>query len=56
MAKRFVQFKVGDGKSISLWYDWWHPDGVLYDIDGHRIVYDIYGFCFERSQVGVASC
>lgn len=38
MARRFSQFKVGNGKSISLWYDRWNPDGAQYDVYGHRIV------------------
>lgn len=31
MARNFLKFEVGDGKSIHLWMDWWHPDGILYE-------------------------
>jgi hypothetical protein len=33
-------FDVGDGKNIHLWFDLWHPAGVLYEIYGHRVIYD----------------
>jgi len=29
IAKLFRKFKVGDGTSIHMWVDNWHPDGVL---------------------------
>jgi hypothetical protein len=31
---------VGDGKSINLWLDNWHPFGVLFEKYGYRIIYD----------------
>jgi hypothetical protein len=31
---------VGDGSSIFLWLDWWHPSGILVDKFGFRVVYD----------------
>lgn len=31
---------MGDGRSIHLWSDHWHPDGRLIDKYGFRIVYD----------------
>ena len=40
MAKRYLSFKVGDGSSISLWLEDWHPDGILFDKYGFRVVYD----------------
>lgn len=39
-AKRFMQFDVGDGRNIHLWFDHWHPGGTLYEKYGHRVVYD----------------
>lgn len=33
-------YEVGDGSNISLWMDAWHPDGVLFDKYGFRVVYD----------------
>lgn len=40
IAKKFLRFKVGDGTSIYLWLDWWHPDNILYDKYGYRVIYD----------------
>jgi hypothetical protein len=40
-AKKFISFKVGEGTSISLWFDLWHPAGRLLDTYVFRIVYDI---------------
>jgi hypothetical protein len=40
LARKFIQFKVGDGKNILMWLDWWHLDGVLYEKYVHRIVYN----------------
>lgn len=31
---------MGDGKNIHLWLDWWHPDDVLYEQYGYKVVYD----------------
>lgn len=39
-ARKFLSYVVGDGKSIFLWLDNWHPDGILYQVYGPRIVYD----------------
>jgi len=33
-------FKVGNGENIFLWLDYWHPDGVLREIYGNRVIYD----------------
>ena len=38
--RQFLKFEVGDGKNIFLWLDWWHLDGVLYQVYGHRMVHD----------------
>jgi hypothetical protein len=27
---------------IRLWFDAWHPDGVLYEKYGHRVIYDAH--------------
>ncbi|XP_062143871.1 uncharacterized protein LOC133851454 [Alnus glutinosa] len=40
-AKKFISFKVGEGTSLSLWFDLWHPAGRLLDTYVFRIVYDI---------------
>jgi hypothetical protein len=40
LAKRFLSFKVGDGRNIFLWLDVWHPDGCLLDSYGPRVIYD----------------
>jgi hypothetical protein len=40
LLKKFISFKVGEGTSISLWFDLWHPAGRLLDTYGFRIVYD----------------
>ena len=31
---------MGDGRSIFLWHDLWHPNGVLFQKYGHRVIYD----------------
>lgn len=37
----FIHFKVGDGKSIHLWWDWWHPHRNLHEKKyGYIIVYE----------------
>ena len=41
-AKHFVSFDVGNGKNIYLWFDAWHPDGVLYEKYGHRVIDDAH--------------
>lgn len=33
-------FKVANGENIFLWLDSWHPDGILHDLNGHRVIYD----------------
>lgn len=38
--RQFLKFEVGDGKNIFLWLDWWHLDGVLYQVYGYRMVHD----------------
>lgn len=40
VTKNFFKFQAGDGSHISLWMDAWHPDGVLFDKYGFRVVYD----------------
>ena len=39
-ARQFLSHEVGDGHSIFLWHDRWHPNGVLHQVNGHRILYD----------------
>jgi hypothetical protein len=33
IARKFIQFKVGDGRSIYLWHDWWHPEFYMRILD-----------------------
>ncbi|XP_062145417.1 uncharacterized protein LOC133852669 [Alnus glutinosa] len=40
IARGFLKHEIGDGKSIHLWTDNWHPSGVLVERYGYRIVYD----------------
>ncbi|XP_059458288.1 uncharacterized mitochondrial protein AtMg00310-like [Corylus avellana] len=40
VAKSYLSFKVGDGSKISLWLGAWHPDGILLDKDGFRVIDD----------------
>lgn len=40
IGNNFIEFTGGDGKSIHLQLDWWHPDGILYEKYGYRDVYD----------------
>jgi hypothetical protein len=41
IARDFLSFKVGDGRSIFLWLDKWHPNSCLLDKYGHRAVRDV---------------
>ena len=36
----FIKFEVGDGKTIFLWHDNWHPIGTLSLEFGYRVIYD----------------
>jgi hypothetical protein len=40
IAKLFLKFNVGDGSTIHMWVDNWHPTGVLSEQYGLRVVYD----------------
>jgi hypothetical protein len=40
ITRPFIKFIIGTGKSISLWHDWWHQDGILYFKYGRRVVYN----------------
>ncbi|XP_075663456.1 uncharacterized protein LOC142633065 [Castanea sativa] len=40
-VRKFIRFEVGDGKSIFLWHDLWHPAGVLIQRFGSRVIYDV---------------
>jgi hypothetical protein len=40
IAKFLMIFMIGNGSRIFLWLNSWHPDGVLFDIYGYRIIYD----------------
>ena len=39
-ARKFLHYEVGDGTKVFLWHDRWHPDGIFYQKNGHRIIYD----------------
>jgi hypothetical protein len=40
IVRDFIFFEVGDGQNIHLWFDNWHPCGVLIERYGSRVVYD----------------
>jgi hypothetical protein len=40
IAKRILKFEVGNGENIFLWFDFWHQDGILIEVFGHKAVYD----------------
>ena len=40
LVRRLMQFRVGNGEDISLWFDYWHPLGPLVEVFGRRIIYD----------------
>ena len=42
MKQNVFSFDVGNGKNIYLWFDAWHPDGVLFEKYGHRVIYDAH--------------
>ena len=39
-ARKLISYEVGDGNNIFLWHNKWHPNGVLLEEYGHRIIYD----------------
>ena len=40
-ARKFIRLEVGDGKTIFLWHDLWHPAGVLVQRFGSPVIYDV---------------
>ncbi|XP_059454969.1 uncharacterized protein LOC132185181 [Corylus avellana] len=42
IAKRILKFEVGNEENIFLRLDSWHPSGILFEVFGHRAVYDAY--------------
>jgi len=40
IAWSFIQFKVGYGSDVHLWLDRWHPNRILYEKFGYRVVHD----------------
>ncbi|XP_059436288.1 uncharacterized protein LOC132169238 [Corylus avellana] len=42
IAKRILKFEVGNGENIFLWLDSWHPSRILFEVFGHRVVYDAH--------------
>jgi hypothetical protein len=52
VARNLLSYEIGDGSSIFLWHDCWHPNGVLYQLYGHRIVLDVASsLCAKVSSV-----
>ncbi|GJR17132.1 RNA-directed DNA polymerase, eukaryota, reverse transcriptase zinc-binding domain protein [Tanacetum coccineum] len=39
--KPYVRFRIGDGKSISIWHDKWCDQGLLDKIINNRDIYDV---------------
>jgi hypothetical protein len=39
-SQKVLRFEVGDGKTIHLLMDCWHPDGILLDRYDYKAVYD----------------
>ncbi len=51
-ARNLLSYEIGDGSRIFLWHDCWHPNGVLYQPNGHRIVLDAASsLCAKVSSV-----
>jgi hypothetical protein len=42
LAKNFLKFNVGDCSNISLWNDNWHPNGILFNKYGFRVIHDSF--------------
>jgi hypothetical protein len=42
IAKQFLRLEVGNGENLHLWLDFWHPDGILINKYGYRVVYDAH--------------
>lgn len=42
-CKNCLRFLAGDGNNIFLWLDWWHPDGILFEKYGYRVIYEMLG-------------
>lgn len=40
LIQPFIKYQIGDGSSISLWYDNWHPSGPLVEHYGSHVIYD----------------
>jgi hypothetical protein len=40
VIKKIIYFRVGDRRSISLWFDNWHPLGPLVEVFGDRTIMD----------------
>lgn len=40
LARNCILYKVGIDENIHLWLDYWHPDGVLHEVYGHRVIYE----------------
>ena len=51
-TRNLLSYEIGDSSSIFLWHDCWHPNGVLYQLYGHRIVLDVASsLCAKVSNV-----
>ena len=38
-ARKFLSYELGSGKKIVLGHDHWHPDGILNERYGPRVIY-----------------
>lgn len=58
VPNKFLRFMVGDGNDIPLWLDWWHRDGILFEQNGYRVVYDTRSKLYAKLSQGVvmATC
>ena len=57
----FIKFEVGDGKTIFLWHDNWHPIGTLSLEFGYRVIYaaskpEAKVVCFEGQCLDLEAC
>ena len=51
-VRNLLSYEIGDGSSIFIWHDCWHPNGVLYQLYGHQIVLDAASsLCAKVSSV-----
>ncbi len=47
-SQAFSELEVRDGKNIFQWHDLWHPNGILFQTYGYRVVYDVASHLEEK--------